>query len=176
VTRRGIVLALALVGGCAASESSRRSDHRYVNHEQGYSVDQPDGWTTSTDRGATRFAPAAGASKQTIVVRSAPAPRELTEGKRATRADLVTATARVLDAMPGVQLAGPVDLGGGGELDGVRFSLTFVPSGLHATYRRTHVVLFGATRIFHVIATAPASEPIDEDALKDMVMTLKEEV
>lgn len=165
--RRILLLATAL--GCGATESP---NNVFRNQTDAYAVAQPVGWTTSNDHGATRFAPRSG--KQTIVVRSALRPQEIVEGKPTTDDDLVAATARVLVHLSRARILGQNALEGG-ELAGVRFTLTFVPRGQRVAYQRVHAVLFGARHVFHVIATAPQGESIDQSALNEMISTLTEE-
>ena len=72
------------------------------------------------------------------------------------------------------KLADPVTVANA-ELPGVRFTLIYRPSTVRMPYRRNHVLLFGAKRLFHVIQTAPEGEPLDERAMNEMVSTLTEE-
>jgi hypothetical protein len=165
------ILCCTLLVACAAGGSERR----HVEVGQDYSVDQPDGWEATSVRGATRIAPGPSAkeAKHTITIRAADRPHEIVEGKRARREDIVAATERVLRAMPQAKLEHHRELEGD-ALSGVRFSVTFVPRGLATKYRRQHVLLFGSSsRIFHVFYTAPAHEPVNEDAFETVVTTLR---
>src|SRR5512146_3255463 len=101
-----------IVASCGTMETVNHSTVRYTNAEQHYSVDQPDGWSWSLDRGAARFAPTDNETeaKHTIVVRSALRPREVTEGKATTNDDLSAATARVLAALPRAKVEGPIPI------------------------------------------------------------------
>jgi hypothetical protein len=140
-----ILLVVSAIAGCATNDASdiTPSKHRYVNKVDGYSVDQPDGWSQDMERGAARFLPSP-SSKQTIIVRSAPRVAEIKD-RRVTNEDLVDATAQVLRGLPRAQLKSSMKVGGA-KLPGVRFALTFVPFGRQTTYRREHVLLLGERR------------------------------
>lgn len=162
-----VITALVACSGSSNPEPSQI----FTNAEHGYSVGQPVGWSTSEDRGATRFAPSSG--KQTIVVRSAPRPSQIVEGKATTPEDVAEATRAALQRLTREKLAEPTRVDG--ELPGSRFSFTFRPQSVGKPYRRTHVVLVGEKRLFHVIQTAPLGEKLDDKAMQEMVATLVEE-
>jgi hypothetical protein len=158
------VFVLALLG-CGTADQSvdlRRS-------EEGYSLQEPDGWTPTRVRNSMQFtAPNTPQTRRhAIVVRTAPIPKE------SSTAELVVATERVLRALPAARMDEP-RIWSNGTLPGTRFSVTFKPSGQHATYVREHAVLFGR-RMFHVIYTAPAGEKIDEAAFLKILNSLNEE-
>ena len=161
------VVLVACSGGTASSPSQI-----FAHREHGYSVGHPDGWVTSEDLGATRFASPIG--KQTIVVRSAPRPNEIVEGKPTNIEDVVEATRAALQRLTRVELSTPARLDGG-EFPGARFSFTFNPQSTQRAYQRTHVVLLGQRHLFHVIQTSPVGEKLDEQAMQAMVATLVEE-
>jgi len=167
----GRILIAMVLAACSGSDRDE-SSQIYSNKADGYSVGQPDGWNTSDDRGSTRFSRSTG--KQTIVVRSARRPTEITEGKPTTNEDVIVATSLVLQRMSRTKLVDPVRVENA-ELTGVRFTLTYQPPDVRTPYQRTHVVLFGEKRLYHVIQTAPQGEPVDDGALKEMVSTLTEE-
>lgn len=164
-------LVLAMLAGCVAGSSLPEPSQMFTNREHGYSVGQPAGWSTSEDRGATRFAPSHG--KQTIVVRSAPRPGQIVEGKATTHEDVTEATRAALQRLTRQKLAEPTLVDG--ELPGTRFSFTFRPPSVGKPYHRTHVVLIGERRLFQVIQTAPLDEKLDDKAMHEMVATLVEE-
>lgn len=163
-----VLVCIVACGGGAATEPSRI----FAHHEQGYSVGQPEGWVTSDDQGATRFAAPSG--KQTIVVRSAHRPKEIVEGKPTTTEDIVDATRAALQRLSRDKLGSPLRIEGGG-LPGVQFSFKFRPQSAPKTYQRTHVVLIGERHLFHVMQTGPLDEKLDEQAMQAMVATLVEE-
>ena len=163
-------IALALLVACAGSERETRSDQRYENRDQGYSVDVPDGWQQSIDRASARFAPKAG-GKHTIVVRSAPKPDQI-DGKPTTDEAVIAATRRVLAAMPAANVEAAERVSG----TTFRFTLTFQPAGTKTRYRRSQYLLIGSRHVFHVFCTVPADEQLDEDVLAEMVKTFEEEV
>jgi hypothetical protein len=172
--RLPLMLALSLAA-CAPSDSSDAFE-RYANAEQRYTVAQPDGWKPAIVRGLTQFSTAnADRAKHTIVVRAADLPPEITEGKRTTHKDVIAATERALRGLPRAKLGAPESLLTG-QLPGARFSVTFVPRGKQATYRREHAVLIGTRRLYHVMYTRPDDEPIDAAAFQQMVTTLTEGV
>jgi hypothetical protein len=158
---------------CGASERISGSGDRYVNQEQAYSLELPDGWQATSVRGAIRLAPN-GNSKHSITIRSAPRLDQI-EGKILTNDVLAAETLRTLQALPRMHLVNkaPVE---GTEIPGETFTLTFVPTGQRNMYRRTHVVLLGTKHIFHVIEVAPDGDSLDERSLKELVTTFKEEV
>ena len=170
-----------LLSACTASEPmSFETGERYENAEQGYGLTQPVGWTRDLVRGSAQFAPTAGASgkrnaKHTIVVRASEKPRELKEGKPTTNEDVIAATELVLRGMPQAKLTAKSAIADA-RLPGARFSVTFVPPGHKQRYRRDHAVLVGTSRVFHVLYTGPAGEPVDEAAFNKMVFTLSEGV
>jgi hypothetical protein len=166
-------LTITLLVACAASERETRSDHRYENLEQGYSLDVPDGWKQSIDRASARFAPKSG-GKHTIVVRSAPKPEQI-DGKSTTDEAVIAATRRVLAAMPSAKIE-PAEPIPSARFATFRFALTFAPAGLKARYRRSHYVLIGSRHVFHVFCTVPIDEQLDEEVLTNIVGTLEEEV
>jgi hypothetical protein len=167
--KRGLLTVITLVAACSGSDPSQI----YTNKADGYSVGQPAGWSTSEDRGSVRFSPRSG--KQTIVVRSALRPAEIIEGKPATNDDVIDATTKVLQRMSRRhKLADPTRIENA-ELPGVRFTLTYRPPSTRTPYQRTHVLLFGQRRLFHLIQTSPQGEKLDEHAMKEMVSTLTEE-
>lgn len=165
------VVAFAILTAACGGSDRPEPNQFYQNRADGYSVGQPDGWITSTDRGSTRFAPTNG--KQTIVVRSAPRLSEIIEGQPTSNDDITDATRRVLERMT-AKLDEPKSINGS-ELPGVEFSLTYRPPSIGRDYRRTHVVLFGRKRLFHIIQTGPQGEVLDENAMRLMVSTLTEE-
>lgn len=165
-------LPLLLVLACAGSDRSQPSQF-YTDKPAGYSVGQPDGWSTSDDHGATRFSSPRG--KQTIVVRSTPRPAEIVEGKPTENADIVEATRRVIQRMARREkVADPIRVRDS-ELPGARFSFSYRPQNARTAYRREHVVLFGERHIYHVFQTAPLDEAFDAQAMQMMVSTLSEE-
>jgi hypothetical protein len=165
------VVVAVLAASCGGGTERPEPEQIFQNREHGYSVGQPEGWTTSNDRGSTRFSPANG--KQTIVVRSALRPNEIIEGKPTSNDDVIAATRKVLAQLsPRVGGPNPID---DAELTGVEFELTFKPPSVGTLYQRKHVVLFGQQRIFHVIWTAPQGEGFEEAAMRLVVSTLKEE-
>lgn len=175
---RHLITLLALSSGCTGSTESETANdhvltHRYDNREARYSLDAPDTWTVTQERGSTIFARPR--SKQTIVVRSAPKPGELKEGHATTEADVVAATERGLKMLPRVAFRRRWQVKDA-ELSGEAFAFTFTPLSVGTSYQRTHVVLVGKTRLYHVVYTAPAGEAIANDVLEEMVAGLKEEV
>jgi hypothetical protein len=169
------LLAALVAAACADSEPTSNAERRHASPELGLSVGSPAGWTAITKRGALELAPEAelaGRAKHTIVIRAAERPRELRDGTPATRDGLVAATETALRAFPRAKLEQTRALEGT-SFDGVRVSMTFVPRGLARTYRREHAMLIGK-RLYHVMYTAPAGEPIDEDAFKTVLTTLGE--
>ena len=169
---RWVVLPVLVVSACAATDNPNAQ--RYENRSQGYSVAQPDGaWRETTDQGATMFIGTARA-RHTITLRSTARP--MTLGELACNIDNVAATTKhVLLAMPNAKLVGeltPV----GTELPARQFMLTYKPGRTKGkTYQRLDAVVVGEKHIFHVIYTAPASEPIDEQTFTEMVQTIREE-
>jgi hypothetical protein len=175
-------IALACWGsGCTASESPLSEPSAVYRHaEQGYMVATPKGWTATMVRGSAQFAPPVGAKsagrKHTIVIRAQERPAELTEGKPATREDMLLATEKVLRALPRATVGARTAIADS-ELPAARYSLTFAPPLADGrSYRREHVVIVGSKRLFHVIYTAPAGEAVDEAALVAMASTLTEGV
>lgn len=175
------IVAIGVLTACGSGSNPSAGEERYTNQAQGYSVDQPVGWNPSIVRGFAQFAPkqettrSAQNQNHTIVVRAGLIRRELKEGKPTTNDDVAAATENVLRELPRAQIGARTQLQGA-VLPGVRFSMTFVPPGRTARYRREHALLFGTQRkVFHVIYTAPAGEQIDEQAFKTMVTTLGEE-
>ena len=166
---KGVLVFAALVG-CSGSTSSEPSQI-FTHRDQGYSIGQPDGWSSSDDQRATRFTSPSG--KQTVVVRSVPRPKEIVEGKPTTSEDVVEATRAALQRLTREKLEAPTRVDG--ELSGTRFSFTFQPPSTGKPYRRNHAVLLGRSHIFHVIQTAPLGEKLDEQVLQEMISTLVEE-
>ncbi len=163
-------LLVAMGCGVSASESQERYDS-----QQGYVVDLPDGWTPVLVRGAVQFTPSASKlARHTIGVRAADRPSQIGEGTPATFGAIVATTEKALRGLPRSKLAASSPLEGA-ELPGARWALTFVPRGLTRSYRREHVILVGAKHVFHVMYTAPATEPVDEAAFRSVVTTLLEE-
>jgi len=165
-----------LLASCTGRDASRsdRPSHHYKAPDGSFSVDAAEDWTASIDRGASLFVPAKG-GKQTIVVRSSTRHKELKEGHQASNDDLANATADVLGRLPSAAIEKRWKVSGDG-LSGEAFSVRFTPQTVHQPYHRTHVVLFGKSKLFHVIYTAPADDTIDESALNEMVSSLREEV
>jgi hypothetical protein len=169
MTPRWPVTALGalLLAGCALQSSSSESD-RYASAD-GYSVELPAGWMPSRERGSTVFH--AQGTKRTVVVRVAP---RSVDGTPRPEAAIQAATRAVVQGLPGASIDREQPITG--SLAGRRFSTKFTPTGVDRLYRREHVVLWSAERIYHVIMTAPASERVDEAALARLVSSLREEV
>ncbi len=159
-------------GGGSGGTTHPEPSELVSNKEGGYSVGQPAGWSSALDRGVTRFS--RGSGKQTILIRSAPRPAEIVEGKPTSNEDIVEATRKVLQRMTTAKLEQPEHLESPG-LEGARFSLTYRPLTVGRTYRRMHIVLLGEKHLFHVTQTAPVDEPLDEQALDGVITTLSEE-
>lgn len=170
---RRFVTPLVFALGCASDAGP--SAERLTSTAHGFSVEQPAGWADTVVRGSVQLAPVdAKLARHTIVVRATERPREIVEGTPATPAAIIATTEQVLRDWPRTTVAPRGHLSAA-RLPGARFALTFLPRRLDRTYRREHVVLVGARRVFHVMYTAPANEAIEESALDRVVATLAEE-
>jgi hypothetical protein len=174
--RRYTLLALTLCVACGTSGSGG-SDRIYANPAQGYSIAKPNGWEASRLRDVVELTPTDNSAKRkhTIVIRSTAKPRELREGKPATKEAIVATTERVLRGLPRAKLEAKATSIDNSELPAMRMSISFVPQGFTRSYRREHAVLIGAKHIYHVFYTSPASEPVDEASFARVVTTLTEE-
>ncbi len=174
---KAIIFALLLGTGCTGggeSSSDPIATHRFVDREGKYSLDAPDAWRASRERGSTVFV--LPSSKQTVVVRSAPKPREMIEGRATTAEAVFDSTEQVLRALPNAALAKRWHFGAA-DMPAEAFVVTFKPRSTPGkTYQRTHVVLVGRERLFHVVYTTPLDEPFATDVLEGMVAGLREEV
>ncbi len=155
-----------MLAGCAAEPEAPPTE-RYVDPQDGFSVEVPAGWTSTRDRGAVIFTPGAD-SRRTLVVRAVP--REPSTPAR----KVLRATRTVVRGLPGAEVQRERSLDG--DVPGVSFSLTFVPPGFDRRYARTHTVVVGDEHVFHVIDTAPAGEQRDDRVVEVAVASLREEV
>ena len=172
--RRGRnALLLAAVCACAASDNSGRE---YISEKHGYAVAQPEGWEVAEVRGFAQLSPQADAKrkKHTIVIRAANKPPQIRDGQSTTPAEIVESTERVLQGLPRAKLSKKTQVEGS-SLPAVRFSVSFVPSGVTRTYRREHALLIGSKRVYHIFYTSPANEAIDEASFRKVITSLTEE-
>ena len=169
MTRAAILLWLLLGVACNGSSHSER------HFEQGFTASLPAGWRSSFVRGNVQLtSPEQSLAKHTIIVRAADKPRELREGTPATAEHIVDTTEQVLRGLRKAEIARRAAIVGA-KLPGAVFTLSFVPRGLARPYQREHAVLVGKKRMFHIIYTAPAGEPVDKAAFERVVTTLVEE-
>lgn len=174
---RGLLTVMLLSTGCTGSEERSEPRHtmqRYTNTAEMYSLDAPEGWTASLDRGSTIFT-APGGLKHTVVVRSAPTPLHIIDGNETSKEDVIAATQKALQLLPKGSIERQWTVAGT-QLRAEAFSVRFTPPGFAKQYARTHVVVLGKHRVFHVMYTAPIGEKVVEDVLTDMVTGLQEEV
>lgn len=170
-----LCLAIA-VAGCSSSSSSEGASTRSYNRVQGYSVNEPTGWSRQVDSTAATIYRGTGEhAKHTIVIRSTSKPSMLSDRLPATPENIEQQTKVAIMSLPGARLKGTRQIeNASGPAEELAF--TFRPqSGGGRSYQRRHVVIVGATKIFHVFYTAPANETVDAEQLDAVVTSLREE-
>jgi hypothetical protein len=160
----GLAVALVLVAACA---SGTDTGDRFRAEQEGFSLVLPDDWSSRSDRGAWIFA-SRSQPRRTLAVRS------LLIADRATGLHALDATKTVVEALPEVRMTATRSLET--PLRGVSYQLTFVPPRSAERYARTHVVLLGKRRVFHVIETAPVAAAGDGSTIHAVVASFREEV
>jgi len=162
---RVVFAAILLAAGCqGGAETAERFQGATA---EGFSCELPTSWTSARDRGSVVFTTPAH-PRRTVVVRSIP------RSERGTDAAFLSAADMVMNGLPAVELASKRSLTG--ALAGVRYELTFVPPGMSERFTRTHVVILGETRVFHVIETEPASGESHDELVTRVVASFREEV
>ena len=149
---------------------------RYVARDDHFSIAPLDGWRAERQLGSVVFVQdevGEGAGAATIAVRSVP--KDWAE--RRSPELLLAATEKVLRALPGAQVSGPVKV----DKDGAAafaFDLTWTPEGQGgARFERRHVVVIGRGRVLHLLHTGPAGSLADTQKDFDAVVaTIREEV
>jgi hypothetical protein len=168
----GVVLGVLVV--LTACQSSDNVGGARIFDEDAVSFVPPEGWDIHRDRDTLILvgSPHGPAARTTIAVRTAAAdgwsePRTL--------ANVTASTARVLSALPGATVRGPVDFEHT-VYRGKAFDVTWTPRKGGQRYQRRHVTLEANDHLYHVLHTAPEG---DLDATKDtfarVIDTLREE-
>jgi hypothetical protein len=167
------MLTLSVLAACTSSNDGIETN-TFVNKDQGYRVETPQGWDATNVRGMTQLATAK-LQKHAIVIRVADRPPTLGEGKPSTDTALIDQTERVLKDLPKAKLTDKSSVTGA-DIPGVMFDLTFAPQNVRGRYHRAHALLLGKEHLYHVIYSAPAGEPIQWDAYNAVVRSLNEGV
>jgi hypothetical protein len=135
---------LVVVAGCTSS-SEEVPTTTFVNKEQHYRVELPQGWEANDAHGLSQFSsPKLG--KHAIVVRVADRPASLGEGKPNNNDAIVDVTERVLKDLPKAKLSSRAVINGS-DTPGVLFELTFAPHSARGRYHRAHALLLGKSRL-----------------------------
>jgi hypothetical protein len=170
VTRRLLVLLSLALAACGSSRDDDR--RRYVSPTEHFSIHEPSGWSAGRDHGTDTFR--SPDQRTVIAVRSVANDPDRVEPRRA---DLVLgATEKVLAALPGAEVRGPV------VLDELRyrawaFDVRFTPPDKQKRVWRRHVVVWGSEHLFHVMVTTTDPE-LAEPAAKafaEVLASLREE-
>lgn len=157
-------IATALLAGCS---SDSESPARFVAEGEGFSIVEPNEWSSHRDQGAVIFVSPEN-HRRTLAIRSIEASDQKTQRKA------VDATKVVLDGLPGVKLAATKRIER--PLPGISYELTFAPPGSRERYARTHVVLVGEEHVYHVIETVPANEAKRDGLVQSILASFREEV
>lgn len=169
-----MVALVLLLNACTGDDGPVHETHRWVSVERDYSLQVPDGWTFREERGSTVFTAPDG-RKHSVVLRTAPIPHEIAEGRSTSKDDITKATQQVVQSLPSahVQRRWTLD---DSTLPAEAFSVDFQPSSTKQRYQRHHVVLIGSHRIYHLIHTAPTTEQVTASLVSHMAASLREDV
>jgi hypothetical protein len=165
-----VVALLGAVMGCAEMPPE---GERLLFREDRFSIDAIDAsWSVGRSLGSVEL----GRGKTTIVVRAVPVAFNSITNRAPSETFL--ATRQVLDSLPEARVTGPQKVQVNGFAAAAEFDLLFKPPlGGGATYERRHLVLFGTSRLFHVVHTAPEGTLRDSlPELNALVASLREEV
>jgi hypothetical protein len=168
--RSALSLVLVLSVACQASEENK---NRHTAEEDQVSFAIPDGFRLRRDRDTWVLVGQQARSRSTIGVRSVPR-----DGWSEDRSpdSVLPATELVLRDLPGAEVTGPVKLSHP-AYPAFAFDVVFEPRSRRGErYRRRHVVLFGESRVFHVLATSPDKQSQALKAAFERVLeTVREE-
>jgi acyl transferase domain-containing protein len=145
---------VALVATLGAAACQVDDGPRYRSDEGHFSMVQLDGWSATHERDAVVFyGDDEEPGRASIAIRSVPRTGDWVEER--TPSGVTVATKTALQGLPGAQLSSQRSVSEHG-MTGMVFELSFEPRGRDgARYERTHVVLVGKGRVFHILHTAP---------------------
>jgi hypothetical protein len=157
--RRAYILAsaTALLCGCQQGTSDY-SGPRHLAEPDQISFARLDGWTLRHERDTWVQTRRDGESSTSVAVRAVPRDGWIEEGTPRSEESVIPATEEVLRALPGAELRGRTELSHP-AFKATAFDLTFIPRPRPGDrVERRHVVLIGASKVFHVLHTGPVGD------------------